>query len=85
MGPHEYLDAKLCLAARYKFSTGSGRRTVQRNTFVKGHKNSRHLLGFVADDCYLDFNSDKPFFIADAKRLGLKAIDEGDHIHLQTP
>lgn len=87
MGPHEYLDAKLCLAARYQFSTGSGRRTVKRNNspHVKGHKNSRHLLGFVADDCYLDFNSDQAFFIADAKRLGLKVVIEKDHIHIQTP
>lgn len=85
MGPHEYLDAKLCLAARYQFSTGSGRRTFNRNAKVKGHKNSRHLLGFVADDCYLDFNSDQAFFVADARRLGLKVVIEKDHIHIQSP
>lgn len=86
MGPHEYLDCKLALAARYKFSTTSGRRTEYRNNLksIRGHKNSRHLLGFVADDCVLDPGEDKLSFIADAKRLGLRVVVKSDHVHLQT-
>ena len=84
MGPHEYLDCKLALAAKYRFSTTSGLRSVDRNFKEKCHKNSRHLL-FLADDCVLDWPKQYlRSFVADARRMGLRAIIESDHVHLQT-
>jgi len=84
MGPHEFLDCQLALAVKYRFSTTSGLRSLLRNIQVRGHINSRHLF-FLAVDCVLDVKTNAKQFARDARRLGLKAILEKDHIHIQTP
>ena len=78
---HDIVDT---LHLRYQFSETSGHRTVVRNAAVGGHPNSRHLLG-MAQDIVLD--DMVPGLIAlltaDAERMGIMAIYEGNHIHLQ--
>ena len=78
----EFLSLITTLRNRYPFSVTSWLRTPKRNKEVGGVANSRHLLG-LAVDTVLDAEGDKPAFIADVGRLGLKALDEGDHIHVQ--
>lgn len=60
----------------------SGTRTRERNDQVDGKPNSRHLTGEAAD--YRVPAALKPAFIARASQFGLRAIDEGDHIHVQS-
>jgi hypothetical protein len=84
MNALEFATIILTLAVRYRFSVTSWGRTVKHNKDVGGDKNSRHLL-FCAVDCVLDSGEDEALFLADVKRLGLKFLPEGDHIHLQTP
>lgn len=84
MTPTEFHQTIMDLAARYDFSETSGHRTAKRNASVKGDANSRHLT-FRARDVVLDDWKEKEAFIADARREGLVAVFETDHIHLQTP
>ncbi len=85
MSKREFQDIITTLHGRYAFSETSGHRTASRNALVGGHPNSRHLLG-LAIDCILDDDiRDEGDFVADAKRLGLNVIVEGDHTHLQAP
>ncbi len=70
------------LGLRYSFSVTSWIRSGARNRRVGGNPNSRHLLG-LAVDVVLDRPADTKVFMSDCRRLGLRAIDEGDHIHVQ--
>lgn len=56
-------------------------RSPEHNARVGGVPNSRHLRG-TAVDVVLPRQFVRPF-IGDAEWIGLKAIDEGDHVHLQ--
>ena len=80
----EFKLAVVTLGLRHRFSETSGLRTKRRNQKVGGDSNSRHLLG-MAVDVVLDSNSKGPreALITDARRMGLVAVYEGDHIHLQ--
>ena len=88
MNRRRFLDIVDTLHLRYQFSETSGHRTVYRNGLVGGHPNSRHLLGLamdiVLDDSFEQMDRTIALLTADAERLGIKAFDEGDHIHLQT-
>jgi hypothetical protein len=57
-------------------------RSVSHNAAVGGHPFSQHLLGTAAD-----FVPQRGWTNAElaaaARRAGLIAIDEGDHVHLQ--
>lgn len=61
----------------------SGQRTPERNAAVGGKPNSQHLRGTAGD--YVVPQDQKAQFIAEAKRLGFEAIDEGDHVHIELP
>lgn len=70
------------LAIVFQASVTSGRRTPSRNATVGGKENSRHLCGLGAD-FVPDLQRDRIPLIMAARRLGLDAIDEGDHIHVE--
>lgn len=56
-------------------------RSQSRNLSVGGAARSQHLLAWAAD---FSLPRDRhAALIADARLLGLVAIDEGDHIHVQ--
>jgi len=57
-------------------------RTPKRNSFVQGVAGSNHLL-WVGMDVVLDEMKRDVEFEKDAAALGLQAIYEQDHYHLQ--
>lgn len=59
----------------------SGLRSGERNAEVGGVPNSQHIAGTAAD--FAVNPAQKSAFIAQAQAMGYKAIDEGDHVHLQ--
>jgi hypothetical protein len=61
----------------------SRQRTPQHNAEVGGVPNSQHLSGTAAD--FVIPPQQRPSFIADARKRGFEAIDEGDHVHLELP
>ena len=82
MSPHEFLDARMALAAAFEFRETSGHRSPTSNKRLGGVEHSPHLF-FLAVDVILDETADLPAFLDDAHRLGLMVIDEKDHLHLQ--
>jgi len=69
----------------YPGSETSGHRSKKRNRLVGGGKFSWHLIG-LAVDIVLDsmtYRSRKGC-VGFARRIGLDAVDETDHIHLET-
>ena len=66
----------------FEFSETSSWRTVLHNKAVGGKPTSKHLFG-LAVDCVLDNAKDAPAFKLAVKKVGLKFLDEGDHIHVQ--
>ena len=79
---HKFVDAVLTLQAEFDFSVSSWFRTKKRNKGVGGNAESFHLCGLGAD-CVLDLPDDQDLLVKRARRLGLDAIVEGDHIHLE--
>lgn len=71
------------LRCGYDFSVTSWWRSVKRNRAVGGHPKSKHLRGLAVDVVLDSPAADKEGFVTDCVGLGLKAIDEGDHIHVQ--
>ena len=57
-------------------------RTEKRNAAVDGHPASRHMV-WMAVDVVLDEPEEHHRLMEDAMALGLKAINEGNHIHIQ--
>lgn len=84
----QFVETLVVLDAMYPFSIHSWKRTAYHNASVEGHENSRHLLWLAIDVTFDEpLNSNKKArraFIKECRRQGLKALDEGDHIHLQT-
>jgi hypothetical protein len=78
-----YFCYKIALLAKnHRISVTSWLRTRRRNAADGGTDNSAHLYG-LAVDVVPDDAADKPLLIAAAERLGLVALDEGDHVHLR--
>jgi hypothetical protein len=71
---------QLCM--KHRGSISSWGRTVKHNQAVGGVPNSWHTL-WVGCDVVLDEMVKNQAFEDDAKSLGLRAILEGDHYHLQ--
>jgi hypothetical protein len=84
----EFIQRVLCLCAIHDASVSSWVRSEGHNTYVGGSPNSAHRIsrGAFAADVVLDMHGD-PEKISnlcqDAKKLGLRYLDEIDHIHLQ--
>lgn len=57
-------------------------RSKKRNRDVGGLDNSLHLVG-LAVDVVFDDEKQRRAGMQMAERLGLFAIDEGDHVHIQ--
>ena len=82
MGPHEFLDALMSLAGRHRFRETSGYRDPTGNAAVGGKTYSAHQY-WRGRDVILAPGEDKAAFMESARRIGLFALDETDHIHLQ--
>jgi hypothetical protein len=67
-------------------SETSGIRTLHRSALVGGAPQSRHLVRFggKAADVVPDDNSSaaRGLVVRDARKLGLTALDESDHVHI---
>lgn len=83
----EFHHTVYVLCCIFDGSVSGGPRTSARNSGVGGHPNSRHLLtrGGKADDVVLDdmIEENRHAFCEAARKCGLVAVDEQDHIHLQ--
>lgn len=71
------------LSQMFGVTPSSTLRTPDRNRQVGGVPNSFHLTGEASD--WPVPAAMKPQFIAQARRMGYQAIDEGDHVHLEPP
>lgn len=78
----DFIQTCMILKVKYEYSTTSWIRSARRNHEVGGLTSSYHLVG-LGLDVVLDVSTHKDSFIKDARRLGLDAIDEGDHVHLE--
>lgn len=70
------------LSDKFACSATSWGRSDKRNKQVGGHPKSRHL-NWCAVDIVLDDEADKFRFTELAKTLGLRVVDEQDHLHIQ--
>ena len=80
----EFVSHVHTLGSCYDLSITSWGRSKKHNAAVEGKPNSRHRL-WLAVDIVLDEESDQGFFLEDCKRMGLIAVVETDHIHVQSP
>lgn len=78
----EFVNRVLILKIRWGFSVTSWGRTDKHNKDVGGVDGSNHLF-WLGMDVVLDEMKKNIEFEKDADRLGLQAIFEGDHYHLQ--
>lgn len=83
----EFMERVRCLCAWYNGSVTSGIRSTKRNKKVGGVDKSYHRLerGGMAVDIVLDSMNvaNRTEFVVASRCLGFRALDEGDHIHLQ--
>ena len=82
MDPFSFGARVFALCFKHQGSISSWGRTEKHNKNVGGVDNSYHLL-WMGCDVVLDDMIQNPAFEVDAGELGLKAILEGDHYHLQ--
>ncbi len=84
MTAHEFLDAKMALSASFRFRETSGFRCREWNAdpLIGGAKTSQHQY-WLGADIVLWPGENAQAFMKQARRMGVRAVDEGDHIHLQ--
>jgi hypothetical protein len=82
MTPFDFLQARMALAARFRFRETSGYRSPRANLDAGGVTHSAHQH-FLAVDVILDATADRVAFKLAADRLGLLVLSEEDHEHLQ--
>ena len=82
MDPFSFAARVFALCFKHQGSISSWCRTEKHNKIIGGVDNSYHLLG-LGCDVVLDDMIQNPALEVDAGELGLKAILEGDHYHLQ--
>jgi hypothetical protein len=78
----KFIESVLCLRTKWAFSVMSWGRTIEHNKEVGGVDSSLHLL-WLGLDIVLDVMKREPGFEGDAKKVGLVALFEVDHYHLQ--
>lgn len=78
----DFLAAVFTLCTIHGGSVTSWIRTPTRNRMIGGSPQSFHLAGYAVD-VVLDNKGEAPGLLRDCKALGLQAIDEGDHIHIE--
>lgn len=82
MSKLEFFTKVDALCALYRCSVTSWWRTEARNAAVGGSPKSKHLGGWAFD--LVPDNPDKHDVLVDAAHaLGLWAVNEGDHVHVQ--
>jgi len=77
-----FVETILILRIRWPFSVTSWGRTVQRNKDVGGVEDSHHIR-WLGLDVVFDDGKKNVTFEKDCDRMGIRAIWEGDHYHLQ--
>jgi len=82
MNAIDFATAVLNLSVFVPFSVTSWGRSEAHNASVGGLPLSNHRV-WLAVDIVLDHASDRDRLVAMAARLRLRALDEGDHVHLQ--
>jgi len=80
----EFAQKVMILCGKHFCSVTSWVRTPRRNAAVSGHPESVHQLG-LAVDLVPDFDTPGKYaeIARDARRLGLVAQVESDHVHVQ--
>lgn len=78
----EFTEAVFTLGLLHGASTTSWFRSTKRNTAVGGVPGSAHRFGLGVDLVY-DSPPNITQLDADARRLGLRVLREGDHDHVQ--
>jgi hypothetical protein len=82
MDPLSFANRVFALCFKHQGSVSSWGRTLKHNKDVGGVVDSYHML-WLGCDVVLDAMFKNQEFEDDAGELGLKAILEGDHYHLQ--
>ncbi len=78
----DFVHAVMCLAIKYQGSVSSWGRTPAHNAAVGGHPQSWHMLWLGLDMIFEPMVKNEALE-RDADLLGLQAIFEGDHYHLE--
>jgi len=78
----KFIESILLLRCRWSFSVTSWGRTEKHNKAVGGVDGSYHLL-WLGLDVELDENKKNVTFEKDCSLVGIVALWEGDHYHLQ--
>lgn len=82
MDPFTFVARVFALCFKHRGSISSWGRTEKHNKDVGGVPDSYHMI-WIGCDVVLDVMEKNEKFESDAGELGLKAILEGDHYHLQ--
>lgn len=82
MNPFDFIERVIFLCSKHRGSVSSWGRTPKHNVDVGGVDGSIHMV-WIGCDVVLDVMKQNPEFEADAKMMGLLALYEGDHYHLQ--
>ena len=82
MDPTEFGMRCMLVCLKWNASVTSWGRSEKRNIFVHGVAESYHLL-FLGMDVILDDQKKDLAFEKDCSKLGLTALYEQDHYHLQ--
>jgi hypothetical protein len=82
MDPLSFANRVFALCFKHQGSLSSWGRTLKHNKDVGGVEDSYHML-WLGADVVLNVMEKNGKFESDAGELGLKAILEGDHYHLQ--
>jgi hypothetical protein len=78
----DFVKRVLRIRLKWDFSVTSWGRTSKRNTFIHGVPGSLHMV-WGAVDVVLDDQQKNVEFEKDCSAVGLQAIYEQDHYHLQ--
>ena len=82
----EFVEKVVTLLEIYPGSVTSWFRSHKRNKEVGGGRASWHLAGLAVDIVLDDMEeSHRISMVQRARRIGLDAIDEIDHVHLEVP
>lgn len=82
MTPTLFHEAMMTLSTKYDFRVTSYFRSPKSNAAVGGVSRSWHQL-WMACDVVLEEATQAADFVHDAQLLGLKVLNEGDHLHVQ--
>jgi len=82
MGPSDFIDVVILVCSKHRGSVASWGRTPKHNKDVGGVEGSIHML-WLGCDVVLDEMKKNLEFEKDCRVVGLVAIFEGDHYHLQ--